>query len=203
MTTANEFDLAYAAEQVRRSRHPLRRLIKHFYLNHALQDVHGPSIDFGCGAGQILARLPPGSIGIEINPALVAELERAGLNVVAYDAVADDFAFSGFTPNHYKTIVISHVLEHFADAANVMRKIWRGAARLGVDRIVVIVPGEKGYASDPTHKTFITEQYLRENHLVRCEGFEIDKIHYFPGNTPGIGRHFVFHELKVVYQRKR
>jgi 2-polyprenyl-3-methyl-5-hydroxy-6-metoxy-1,4-benzoquinol methylase len=201
MTDTNEFDLAYANEQLRRSRHPLRRFIKRFYLDHVLQDVHGPAIDFGCGAGQILARLPAGSIGVEINPVLVAQLKASGLNVVAYDASTDDFSFSGFAPDLYKTLVISHVLEHFADSASVIRKIWRACARLGIDTIVAVVPGEKGYASDPTHKTFVTEKYLSDEGLTRCEGFEISKIHYFPGDTRSIGKYLTFHEMKIVYKR--
>ncbi|MEP6939680.1 MAG: methyltransferase domain-containing protein [Rudaea sp.] len=200
MSVAEEFDDTYAAEQLRRARHPLRRFIKGFYLEHVLADVHGPTIDFGCGAGQILARLPAGSIGVEINPVLVEQVRRMGLDVVAYDAFSDDFGFTGFAQDHYKSLVISHVLEHFDDSAAVMRKMWRSAARLGIDTIVMVVPGEKGYASDPTHKTFVTEQYLRDHDLANCEGFAIDKVHYFPGDTAAIGRYFVFHEMKVVYR---
>ena len=49
-----EFGSAYAAEQLRRSRHPLRRLIKKFYLDRVLGEVGDrPTIDFGCGAGQL------------------------------------------------------------------------------------------------------------------------------------------------------
>ncbi len=203
MAAADEFDDTYAAEQLRRARHPLRRLIKHFYLAQVLKDVSGPTIDFGCGAGQLLARLPVGSTGVEINPALVAQLQRAGLDVVAYDASTDDFAFSGFAADRYKTLVVSHVLEHFADSAAVMRKICSAAARLCIDTIIIVVPGERGYASDATHKTFVSERYLADNGLGACAGFVVDKIRYFPGNLRAIGRWFVFHELKIVYKRVR
>jgi 2-polyprenyl-3-methyl-5-hydroxy-6-metoxy-1,4-benzoquinol methylase len=201
MSNADEFDLQYAAEQLRRSRHPLRKLIKGFYLRHALEEVHGPTIDFGCGAGQILERLPIGSIGVEINPALVAKLKEAGLDVVAYNALSDDFGFTNFKLNHYQTMVISHVLEHFENSAAVIRKILQACARLGIDTVIAIVPGEKGYASDTTHKTFVTEKYLQDEGLESYAGFEISRLHYFPGDTPGIGRHFTFHELKIVYTR--
>ena len=81
-----EFGSAYAVEQLRRSRHPLRRLIKKFYLDRVLRELRGPTIDFGCGAGQLLARLPADSVGLEVNPPLVqcgvdrvdAEPTRAG-----------------------------------------------------------------------------------------------------------------------------
>lgn len=203
MSERSEFDEAYAAEQLRRASHPLRSIIKRFYLDSALRDLHGPTIDFGCGAGQMLQRLPQGSTGIEINPVLVETLRKRGFDVRAYDAVADDFAFSGFDEERYKSLVISHVLEHFADASAVMHKMWGACRRLGIDTIVAIVPGRKGYASDPTHKTFITQRWLQDKGLEECAGYYLDSLEYFPINTPAIGNFFIFHEMKMVYRRHR
>jgi len=202
MTLQPEFDRSYAAEQLRRSKHPLRRIIKRFYLDNVLRDVHGPTIDFGCGAGQLLARLPAGSVGIEINPHLVEHLRGEGMNVVAYDAVADNFALNGFRENHYQTLVISHVLEHFESAADVMHALWRACWRLGIETIVVVVPGPKGYASDATHKTFVTELLIEQENLRSCEGFELVRCGYFPVDRKEIGKFFTFHELKLVYARE-
>jgi len=201
MTASSEFDAVYAAEQLRRSRHPLRRLIKRFYLDHVLQDVHGPTIDLGCGAGQLLARLPAGSLGVEVNPVLVEHLRTAGMNVLGYDAASDGFAFTGFRENYYKTLVISHVLEHFEDAASVIRALWRSSARLGIETVVAIVPGAKGYASDATHKTFVDVQFIEAQGLRRVEGFELAKLRYFPIDRAAVGDYFTFHELKLVYSR--
>jgi len=201
MTSASEFDAVYAAEQLRRSQHPLRRLIKRFYLDHVLQDVHGPTIDLGCGAGQLLARLPAGSLGVEVNPVLVEHLRTAGMNVLGYDAVSDGFNLTGFRENYYRTLVISHVLEHFEDAASVIRALWRSCARLGIETIVAIVPGAKGYASDPTHKTFVDLGFIEIQGLRRVEGFELVRSRYFPIDRADIGDYFTFHELKLVYSR--
>jgi SAM-dependent methyltransferase len=201
MTAASEFDQAYAAEQLRRSKHPVRRLIKRFYLDQVLQDVHGPTIDLGCGAGQLLARLSAGSLGVEVNPVLVEHLRSKGMNVLGYDAASDDFALTGFRENHYKTLVISHVLEHFQDAATVMRSLWRACSRLGIETIVAVVPGAKGYASDATHKTFVNAGFIETEGLRHVEGFELAKIRYFPINREIVGEYFTFHELKLVYRR--
>jgi 2-polyprenyl-3-methyl-5-hydroxy-6-metoxy-1,4-benzoquinol methylase len=203
MTADLEFDAAYAAEQLRRSRHPLRRLIKRFYLDHVLHDVHGPTIDLGCGAGQWLARLPAGSVGVEVNPVLVEHLRSAGMNVLGYDAAGDGFALTGLRENHYKTLVISHVLEHFDDAASVIRALWRSCARLGIETIVAIVPGAKGYASDATHKTFVDVKFIEGQGLRRVEGFELTKLRYFPIDHAVVGDYFTFHELKLVYKAVR
>jgi hypothetical protein len=68
MDSTAEFDKNYAAEQLRRRRHPLRRLVKRHYLNNILSEVRGPTIDFGCGAGQLLARFPPARWGSKSIP---------------------------------------------------------------------------------------------------------------------------------------
>jgi SAM-dependent methyltransferase len=201
MSDTGEFGAEYAHEQLRRSRHPLRRAIKRFYLDNILADVRGRTIDFGCGAGQLLERLPPGSVGFEINRHLVERLRARGLDARPYDPDADRLAFDALPAGLYRTFVIAHVLEHFADAASVLRTLLGSCARLGVERVIVVVPGRKGYASDPTHKTFIDRRYLEANGLGACGEFALARSRYFPIDRESIGDHFVFHEFTFVYDR--
>src|SRR5438270_12438866 len=132
----SEFGSAYAAEQLRRSRHPLRRLIKKFYLDRVLRELRGPTIDFGCGAGQLLARLPADSVGLEVNPHLVQALQQAGMNARLYDAYSADFSLSQVEVGRYELFTISHVPEHFDDTAAVIRKLWPGCAPRAVPSLV-------------------------------------------------------------------
>jgi len=199
MTAEVEFDEGYAAEQLRRAQHPLRRVIKRFYLDNILREVQGPTVDLGCGAGQLLRRLPAGSIGLEVNPHLVRQLKGEGLDVALYDAAADDFGLQPLQPARYRTLVMAHVLEHFADAAAVLRKLLRSCRRLGIARVVIIVPGAKGYRSDDTHKTFVDRRYVADNRLERSEGYTLAKSRYFPGDTERIGGMFTFHEMVLVF----
>lgn len=201
MANTGEFNRAYAGEQLRRSQHPLRRLIKAFYIENILRDVRGPTVDFGCGAGQLLACLPTGSLGLEVNPFLVEALRKRGLNVALYAPDADDFSLHDLKLNQFSTLVMAHVLEHFADPPSVLRKLLRSCARVGIERLVVVVPGVKGYASDKTHKTFVNRSYLESHRLIDCEGYSVTKSVYFPINLEAIGNHFTFHELKVVYDQ--
>ncbi len=198
-----EFDRSYAHEQLRRSQHPFRRIVKGLYLQNLLADVTGPTIDFGCGAGQLLARLPEGSTGIEINPFLTEELRRRGLSVVQGRPGADPFAFKDIPPGKYETLVLSHVLEHFADAQQALRRLLRRCQELEISKVILVLPGLKGYQSDATHKTFVDRRYLHERGLLACEQYTARSVSYFPGNLELIGRYFVFHEMKVVYQRDR
>lgn len=197
---AVEFDLQYATEQLRRSRHPLRCFIKSFYLRHILRDVlNGPCIDFGCGAGQLLERLPNGSVGVEVNPHLIESLRAAGLTVQQARAKMQDFELVGFAPGCFRTLVIAHVLEHLPDPVDALRVLLASCRRIGVERVIVVVPGAKGYASDSTHKTFIDHTYLKERIPQRIEGFALSGLSYFPGPWKWVGRYFVFHEMKVVF----
>jgi SAM-dependent methyltransferase len=202
MSETEEFGLSYASAQLARSRHPVRRVVKGFYLREVLRDVRGPTLDFGCGAGQLLRRLPPGSAGIEINPHLIEALSREGLEVIAYDASADDFAFTTIPVGRFETLVMSHVLEHFDNADQILKKLLRSCARIGIRRVVLVLPGACGYRSDPTHKTFVNAEYIQSRQLAQCEGFTMARASYFPLDWSGIGEYFVFHEFKLVYERK-
>lgn len=197
----SEYDEVYATRQLNRSRNPLRRLVKGFYLRDLLKDVVGPTIDFGCGAGQLLARLPEKSIGLEVNAALVKHLRAEGKNVQLYIPERDKLSFSDLMPNLYQTFVMSHVLEHFEDAADGLRQILRACDRLGVKRLIVIVPGWKGYAFDETHRSFVNPDYLKKHSLLKCGDYSVAKMCYFPINVERIGSVFTFHELKVVYDK--
>jgi SAM-dependent methyltransferase len=202
MSENPEFGSAYAAEQIRRSRHPLRSVIKRFYLDNVLRDAVGPTIDFGCGAGQLLARLPPGSVGLEINPFLVAELQKQGLDAMLYDAEDDGFTFSVLAGRRFDTLVLSHVLEHFAQPDEILKRIFASTRSLGVRRVVAVVPGAKGYRSDATHKTYIDRRYLERQGLMASDGFKVARMSRFPLDSDMLNERFTFHEFKIVFERE-
>ena len=196
-----EFGTAYAASQIGRQRNPIRKLVKSFYVSRVLRHVDGLAIDLGCGAGQILERLPAGSLGIEVNSNLVEDLARRGLRVMPAAEGQGGFNLTALRPNEFGSLVLSHVLEHFNHADEVLRKLLRDCAALGVSTVIIVVPGDAGFRSDPTHKTFVTMEYLRSHGLIDCEGFQIFHSSYFPGNMKLIGELFLYHELMVVYKR--
>ncbi len=203
MTTKPAFDRDYAARQLRRRRNPLRRAIKYFYLQNMLREVRGRTVDLGFGAGQLLERLPAGSLGLEVNPHLVDDARRAGLNAVLYDSDAEQPLIGVVPPDTYSTLVMAHVLEHFDNAEAFLRRLLRSCAALDIRRVVLVVPGAKGYQFDSTHRTFVNMRYLTEHDLLSCEGYALSKHRYFPGNQEWIGRYYVFHEFMFVYDLTR
>lgn len=199
-----DFDQAYADEQIRRRSSPLRRLIKAQYLANLLRRFEGPTIDLGCGAGQLLERLPKGSVGLEINDALIAYLRGLKLDVIKYDAIADDFRLTPLADpgrGPFRHFVCAHVIEHFDDPAAAVRSLLHSGARLGLESMVFVVPGSKGFATDRTHKVFVTEDYIRGQELADCGPFRLAPVDYFPGNLRQLGDLFAYHELLLTWRR--
>lgn len=195
-----EFGQAYARKQIDRQRNPFRRLIKSFYVSRILKHITGPAVDLGCGAGQILERLPEGSIGIEVNPHLIECLTQRGLRVIPAVSAQDGFDLMGLNPYKFEALVLSHVLEHFDNAGQVLRKLLHDCGDLGISTVIIVVPSETGFRSDSTHKTFVDLNYLRTHQLVNCEGYRIAHSSYFPLNFEFVGKFFVYHELMLVYK---
>lgn len=198
-SAAAGFDRHYADEQIRRRRHPLRRWVKSFYLRNILADVRGPTIDFGCGAGQLLERLPAGSVGLELNPHLLEFLRGLGLEAWPSDGSNDAFALRTLPARTFRTLVIAHVLEHLDDPPQALATLMAAARRLGVERVIVVVPGIKGFASDATHRTFIDRAFAETRLADLGQGYRLRSLAYFPGPWAWIGRTFVFHEMKLVF----
>ncbi len=181
----------------------LRQFVRDIYLGVTFRLLQGRTIDFGCGTGELLKKLPSGSVGLELNPVTVAHCRGLGLNVQLYNPLEDKYLLSDFISGEYESLVISHVLEHIAYSEQVLLSLLQTSRRLGIQRVVVIVPGEKGYSFDSTHQTYIDPVFLEENNLTDVEGFEIVMQRYFPINWCFIGKFFTHFELQVVYDRKK
>lgn len=196
---AIEFDSAYTRYQLSRS--PLRRIVRRAYLKRAASLVSGPTLDFGCGVGELLRLLPRGSRGVEYNLATVEYCQERGLAVDAYNGFNDDWSLSGLPQgDRFDSMVISHVLEHLEAPIEVFKKLLVAASRHGVERVLVIVPGMAGFKVDPTHLTFVNHKMLSDLSIPAVTGFRCVDAGYFPGNIRSIGNWFAYHELQMVFR---
>lgn len=199
MVTKNSFDKNYTNYLLNRT--TFRKIIRSFYLNNILKWVHGKTIDFGCGIGDLLKRLPNGSIGLEINPSTVEYCKEQQLNVHLYDPESDCYNFKNIESGSYKTFVSSHVLEHLTNSSEIFAKIQKSCYNLGIENIIIIVPGHKGFNTDKTHITYIDKDYIIKN-MNRDENYKIVSMKYFPLNLSWFGSLFTHNELVVVYAKK-
>lgn len=188
----------YTAYQLGRS--PLRRVVRRHYLAAAAALASNATLDFGCGVGELLARLPDGSIGLEYNPVSVAHCQRLGLDVRWYDGFTDDFSLTGLDlPAGIETLILSHVLEHFEDPAHLLHRLVAALAP-ELRRIVLIVPGPAGFRVDPTHRRFVDLAMVHD--MVRdMPGWALKMSRYFPLNSRLVGHLFPYNELQVVIDR--
>lgn len=189
---------AYTAYQLNRG--PFRRWVRRAYLSSAAALASNATLDFGCGVGELLSRLPPGSVGLEYNAVSVAHCTARGLDVRWYDGFADDFSLTSVDlPGSVETLFFSHVLEHFDDPVRLVHQLAAALAP-ALRRIVVIVPGPAGFRIDPTHRRLVDLDMLRA--LVRdMPGWRISSSRYFPLNSRLVGHIFPYNELQVVVER--
>lgn len=192
----DEYGSAYTAYQAERS--ALRKFVRRLYLNSAAKALVGPTLDFGCGVGELLARLPDGSKGLEYNHASVDFCRQKGLAVEWYDGYADNWNLSALPKGScFQSMVISHVLEHLEDPMNVLRALLRWAKSAGVQRVLIIVPGRVGYAADNTHRKYIDWEMLRR-FLEEEHCWTVTRRSYFPINLNQAGNWFRYQELQVL-----
>lgn len=106
--------------------------------------LSGAVLDVGCGIGD-LVRYRPDTVGVDVNPKAVSYCRSQGLNVQLMQP--DQLPFASF---QFDGAVLDNVLEHLERPQPLLAEIQRVLKPRG--RLVVGVPGERGFASDSDHK---------------------------------------------------
>jgi 2-polyprenyl-3-methyl-5-hydroxy-6-metoxy-1,4-benzoquinol methylase len=122
------------------------------YRRHIRRVVEGRALDVGCGIGRNLAHLDGNGVGVDINPYSVEVARREGLTAHTADEFADS---TDAQPAGYDTLLLAHVLEHMSpdEASSLLGRYLPCLRPRG--RVVIIVPQEAGFRSDPTHVHFL------------------------------------------------
>jgi len=193
------YNQRYTNYQIKK-RSRIRQRLRNIYLDASLRLSEGLAIDFGCGPGELLDRLPAGSIGLDINPSTIEYCIKKGLNVQLYEPEKDKFQLNKFTIEKYNTLILSHVLEHIPNPERVLRILLKSAHRLRIKKIIIIVPGKKGFLFDKTHITNIDSDFFPNHNLSEFQGYKIITQRYFPINIKFLS-HFITHfEHHLVYK---
>lgn len=152
----------------------------------------GRTLDIGCGIGRNLGTLPTGSVGVDHNEVSVALARERGLR--AY-TVEEFLAGEHAQTESFDSLLLAHVVEHLTpdDARDLVRS-YLPYLRPG-GRVFFICPQERGYASDPTHRTFVTGEGLLQ--LSREVGLRADNWHSFP-LPRRFGKVFPYNEFNVL-----
>ncbi|HWS47508.1 MAG TPA: class I SAM-dependent methyltransferase [Acidimicrobiia bacterium] len=140
-----------------------QRIIRHLIARYGTP----PFLDAGCGTGLMLRHLPPGSTGVDINP---RNLPRAKHNAPRANVLQADIEHLPIRPGSISTIVMSEVLEHFPNPADVLAHLATLLRPGG--RYIGTVPSRSPIwklrflssscpAEEPFHKNYSKEE-LRE-----------------------------------------
>lgn len=161
-----------------------------FYLNHFFYPKilglfsNETITDLGFGTGAFLRYLKSKNRdfrGVDSNPFLVKLNREQG-----FEVDEDDVTVLSTIKTPIKNAICDNVLEHLdLEQINSFFKVCKEKfAKDGT--LVVIVPDEKGYQRDPTHKTFVTPNIIKE----MCSKHNINFISNFchPFNSRGMGK---------------
>jgi SAM-dependent methyltransferase len=163
---------------------PYRRNLKRLDL--------GFTLDVGCGVGRNLINLGGHGVGVDHNPASIAEASSRGL--LAY--TPEEFGTSEYAvPGRFDSMLVAHVVEHMEpdDAISLLRT-YLPYLRPG-GRIVVICPQPAGYRSDTTHVRYLDDAAMRE--LLTTVGTVPERSYSFPF-PKAFGRVFKYNETVAV-----
>jgi len=195
-----DYGADYLCFQTSRSR--LRKWVRSFYITHAIRHCRGPTIDVGCGPGEILRRLPAGSVGLEVNPDAIRHCLAMGLQAEPFAGGDDGFLLHQMDGRNMHSLLCAHVLEHLPDPRAAAIAMLTAGTRLGLDSLVFIVPGRVGFRSDPTHRHFVDAAMFRSLQTEASGNYTLAALGYFPGNARWIGDVFIYHELMAVFHRR-
>ena len=158
------------------------RLIRH---------LSGRVLDVGCGIGDFLA-FRPGTVGADVNPHAVDWCRQRGLDVrlMAGDRLPfEDDGFDG--------VVLDNVVEHLREPEALLAEVRRVLVPGG--RLLIGVPGSRGYACDPDHKVFYDEVSLER--VVGAAGFSGKALFHTPLKSRWLASRLPQYCLYGVYDR--
>jgi rhamnosyltransferase len=114
--------------------------------------IRGRLLDVGCGIGDMLA-FRRNSVGVDINERTVEFCVGRGLD--ARSMKPDELPFEDAS---FESVLMDNVLEHIEDPAPLLADSLRVLESGG--RLLVGVPGTRGWDSDPDHKVRYDERSL-------------------------------------------
>lgn len=143
---------------------------RHWLYPRLARRLRGSTLDIGCGIGDMLA-FRPATIGTDINPRTVEYCRSIGLE--AHLMEPDRLPFEA---GRFDSALLDNVLEHVPQPAALLDDVRRVLKPGG--RLLVGVPGRRGWDSDPDHKVRYDERSLSD--CLQRAGFAEREIFHTP-----------------------
>ena len=173
---------------------PFGFLYRRFILYPILKLLTGNEfLDVGCGVGIFLSFGSNKSIGLDINPYNVKKINSKGKSK-AY-LINNDGTFP-LKDSSISTVICDQVIEHIDDPNIILSEISRVITKKG--RIIIGLPMEKGFKSDPDHKKFYTINNIKE--ITKKYQMKYIFHFYFPLIFKIFGKFFTWQYMYVIFK---
>lgn len=156
------------------------------------KQLEGKTLDIGCGIGDFL-EFRNNTIGADINERLVGYNRERGRSVYL---IEPDKKLP-FKNESIDSIILDNVLEHITNPDFQIKEIYRILKKSG--KLLVGVPGEKGFNSDEDHKIFYDKNKLVD--LVESFSFFNNKIIYIPFQSKFLDKYLRIYCLYALFEK--
>ena len=167
---------------------------KFFYFPMLNRYLEPPILEIGCGIGGFLEfRKNKEIVGVDINPELVEECKSKGLS-----AELMDYDILPFDDKKFNSVLLDNVLEHIDTPNKILSEINRVIKPNG--KLVVSVPGEKGFEHDSDHKKYYDEISLND----KLKMFNFDNVlqFYTPFKSKWLNKNMRQYCLHGIYKKR-
>jgi SAM-dependent methyltransferase len=153
--------------------------------------LDGKTLDVGCGIGDFL-KYRNGAVGVDINPATIEWCRRGGLDVhlMSPDVLP-------FRDAIFDSAILDNVLEHLTDPGELLKETRRVLRPNSF--LVVGVPGQRGYVTDPDHKVFYDDVALVST--LAAAGFGLRRLLHTPLRSAWLDARLRQYCLYGVFER--
>lgn len=166
--------------------------IRRFFVADLTRHFQGRVLDVGCGIGEFLQQYSGDSLGVDINPLIVAHCQQQGFACCVSGAYPLPFEKESFDG-----VLASNILEHLDSVETAVAEASRVLKPGGI--LAITVPQEAGFKHDDTHVNFLQQADLAQiAHRFRLQP---KQSYFYPFRLEWPGKWLYFCELRAVFTK--
>ena len=165
---------------------------KYFLYPIISKNLKGKCLDIGCGIGDFLKFRGKNTFGVDINKNTIEYCLTQKLNVKFYRDIIPH------KNEEFDSIVLDNVLEHIEKPNLLIEEMHRVLKNNG--KLLIGVPGLKGFESDSDHKKFYDEMSMLD--VISKSLFKDIKFFYTPFKSNFLNKYLKQYCLYGLFEKK-